>query len=64
MYLLTENYYLNIDGEGIGIISLGGRTVQKRLSITYGLILPIADIGAFVAIPWLGIHVPFQQRNR
>ncbi len=58
-YFMTENYYLNIDGESIGLISLGARTVQKKLAISYGLIFPIADIGSFIAIPWLGINVPF-----
>jgi hypothetical protein len=60
-YLLTENYYLGFGGRSsIGIISFGGRSVQKRLAIDYGLILPVgADIGSFIAIPWLGITVPF-----
>ena len=60
-YLLTENYYLGFGGgNSIGIISFGGRSVQKRLAIDYGLILPVGtDIGSFIAIPWLGITVPF-----
>ena len=60
-YLLTENYYLGFGGESsIGIISFGGRSVQKRLAIDYGLILPVGtDIGSFVGIPWLGITIPF-----
>lgn len=60
-YLLTENYYLGFGGgSSIGIISFGGRSVQKRLAVDYGLILPVgADIGSFIAIPWLGITIPF-----
>ncbi|MEA3460382.1 MAG: hypothetical protein U9R49_00795 [Bacteroidota bacterium] len=60
-YLITENYYIGIsEGSSLGIISAGGRSVQKRLAIDYGLVLPVgADIGSFVAIPWLGIAVPF-----
>jgi len=63
-YLLTENYYLGFEGgNSIGIISFGGRSVQKRLAIDYGLVLPVgADIGSFIAIPWLGITVPFGNR--
>jgi hypothetical protein len=60
-YLLSENYYLGFGGgSSIGIISFGGRSVQKRLAIDYGLILPLGtDIDSFIAIPWLGITVPF-----
>jgi hypothetical protein len=60
-YLLTENYYIGIsEDESVGIISFGGRSVQKRLAIDYGLFIPVgAEIGSFVAIPWLGIAVPF-----
>lgn len=60
-YLITENYYIGISSDSsLGIISLGGRSVQKRLAIDYGLVLPVgADLGTFLAIPWLGIAVPF-----
>lgn len=64
-YLLSENYYLGFGGgSSIGILSIGGRSVQTRLAVDYGLILPVgADIGSFVAIPWLGITVPFGNRQ-
>lgn len=59
-YLLTENYYIGIEGSSIGILSFGGRSVQKRLAIDYGLFIPIgAEIGTFIAVPWLGIAIPF-----
>jgi len=59
-YLLSENYYIAIEDASLGILSFGGRSVQKRLAIDYGLFIPIgADIGSFIAIPWLGIAVPF-----
>ena len=60
-YLITENYYIGISSDSsLGIISLGGRSVQKRLAVDYGLVLPVgADLGTFLAIPWLGIAVPF-----
>jgi len=60
-YLITENYYIGLSEESsLGIISLGGRSVQKRLAVDWGLVLPVgADIGSFVAIPWLGIAIPF-----
>ena len=60
-YLITENYYLSVgEGESIGIIMLGGRSVQKRLAVDYGLVLPVGtDLGEFLAIPWLSITLPF-----
>jgi hypothetical protein len=60
-YLITENYYLSVgEGQSIGIIMLGGRSVQKRLAIDYGLVLPVGtDLGEFLAIPWLSITLPF-----
>jgi hypothetical protein len=60
-YLLTENYYLSLgEGASFGIIMLGGRSVQKRLAVDYGLVLPLGtDLGEFIAIPWLSITLPF-----
>lgn len=59
-YLLTENYYIATADTSIGLISAGGRSVQKKLAIDYGLVFPVGT-GAetFIAIPWLGIAVPF-----
>ena len=64
-YLLTENYYIGFsEGSSIGILSAGGRSVQKRLAVDYGLIIPIgADLGSFLAIPWLGIAIPFGNKD-
>ena len=59
-YLLTENYYIGAGDSAFGLISAGGRSVQKRLAIDYGLVFPIGiDAGSFIAIPWLGITIPF-----
>jgi len=60
-YLVTENYYIGLsENSSLGIISLGGRSVQKKLAVDYGLFFPVgADLGSFLAIPWLGIAVPF-----
>lgn len=59
-YLMTEDYFIGIGGEFIALLSLGGRSVQKRLAVDYGLFLPVGTIvDTFIAIPWLGIAVPF-----
>jgi len=63
-YLLTENYYIPTGDESLIIISLGGRTIIHRSGLDYGLFIPIIDgLDSFVAIPWLGITIPFGQRD-
>lgn len=57
-YLLTENYLISTQDQTIGIISAGGRTVQKRLAVDYGLFIPLG-VGEFFALPWLSITLPF-----
>ncbi len=59
-YLLTENYLITTDGETVSLIMIGGRTVWPKVSIDYGLVVPISsDMDQLVAIPWLGFVVPF-----
>ncbi|MEX2512241.1 MAG: hypothetical protein WD398_05000 [Cyclobacteriaceae bacterium] len=59
-YFLTENYFIGAGGENFGILSAGGRRIIKRISLDYGLFLPIApDLDIFFAMPWLGLTVPF-----
>jgi hypothetical protein len=59
-YLMTENYFI---GTGDGLVTLfmfGGRSFSKRMSIDYGLLIPDPrDLEVFIAIPWLGITIPF-----
>ena len=58
-YFMSENYYLSIDGTNIVLLSMGGRSVIKRIGLDYGLFVPISEeLESFVAIPWLGITVP------
>lgn len=59
-YLLTENYLITIGGESISLMMLGGRTVWPKVSVDYGLVIPIAqEMDNLIAIPWLGFVVPF-----
>jgi len=62
-YFITENYYINAGGENVVLITLGGRRIIKKAALDFGLVIPIADIGQFVAIPWLGFTVPFGKTN-
>lgn len=59
-YLLTENYFIGAGGETLGIVSIGGRRIINRISIDFGLFLPlISDMDTFIALPWLGLNIPF-----
>jgi hypothetical protein len=58
-YFITENYYISSGGESAVIISLGGRWIIKKAALDFGLVIPVADIGEFIAIPWLGFTIPF-----
>lgn len=62
-YFITENYYINAEDENVVLIMLGGRWIIKKAALDFGLVIPIADIESFVAIPWLGFTVPFGKTN-
>jgi len=59
-YFLTENYYIPTGDDFLILISLGGRRIINRSGLDFGLFIPIASgLDTFIAIPWLGITVPF-----
>jgi len=58
-YLITENYYINLDGETLVLLSAGFRWVIKKAGLDFGLIIPVEQDISFFAIPWLGITIPF-----
>lgn len=59
-YILTENYFIDAGSENLTLISFGGRSVWKKLSLDYGLVIPvISGEGVEVAVPWLGVVIPF-----
>jgi hypothetical protein len=64
-YLLSENYYIGGEEDGVGIISMGARAmIGKKVGLDFGLFAPIApDIEVF-ALPWLGITVPFRPKAK
>ncbi len=61
-YFITENYYISGGGENVVLISLGGRWIIKKAALDFGLFIPVADIGSFVAVPWLGFTIPFSKQ--
>ena len=59
-YFLTENYFIKTGNTTTTILWLGGRQIIKDWGLDYGLIIPIySEMEEFIAIPWLGITIPF-----
>jgi hypothetical protein len=59
-YFLTENYFINIGGEGIGEIGLGGRWIINKAALDFIFAIPVVpDMGTFIAIPLIGFTIPF-----
>jgi hypothetical protein len=59
-YLMTENYYIDTGEDEVGILSFGARRIIKRVGLDFGLFLPFSTGDTeIVALPWLGISVPF-----
>jgi len=59
-YFLTENYFIGTTDNFVVLMSLGGRRIIKNVGLDFGAMIPLgADIGEFVAIPWLGLSIPF-----
>jgi hypothetical protein len=58
-YLITENYYMNMDGETLVLLSAGFRWVIKKAGLDFGLVVPVQQDITFFAIPWLGVTIPF-----
>ena len=63
-YFITENYLITTGYESIGLISLGGRRIIKTIGIDFGLVIPTGLSTDFVAVPFLGLTIPFGQKNR
>lgn len=59
-FLMTENYFVGIDGNINSITFIGGRTAWERVQLDYGLVTSFNSLGdGFGAIPWLSLAIPF-----
>lgn len=59
-YFISENYFIGTPENFIVMTSLGGRRIIKHVGLDFGAFVPIGgDVDEFVAIPWLGITIPF-----
>lgn len=56
--LVTENWFLTVEGELITILSFGARYLGEKVAIDLALVVPVID-GDGVALPWLGVAIPF-----
>lgn len=64
-YLMMENFIVIQNGEMGALSILGGRSMLGKSALDYGLALPlIPDLGEFIAIPWLGITIPFSKNHK
>jgi hypothetical protein len=59
-YFVTENYFFKNKQTTTVILWLGGRQIIKDAGLDYGLVIPIvSEMDEFIAIPWLGLTIPF-----
>ena len=64
-YFITENYFIGTTDNFMVLMSVGGRRIIKNVGLDFGAFIPLgADIGSFVAIPWLGFTVPFGTKTK
>jgi hypothetical protein len=60
-YFISENYLIPVDGEVVAIVSLGGRSIIRKIGLDYSLWIPVGGgIGGFRAAPFLGISIPLR----
>jgi hypothetical protein len=63
-YFISENYFIKTWETTTVIFSFGGRQIIKDIGLDYGLVIPVnANMGTFVAFPWLGITIPFGNKK-
>ena len=57
--LMTENYFFDAGDSNYLLLSGGGRFILRRIAIDAGFVVPTQTEDTFIALPWLGISVPF-----
>jgi hypothetical protein len=64
-YFLTENYIIGTTNEVAVLSMIGGRRMIRHTGLDFGLMMPFAkDMDSFVAVPWLGLTVPFGNKRK
>lgn len=63
-YFVSENYVISFDGEVVVLISAGGRSIIRNIGLDYSLWIPLgAEMGSFIAIPFIGITIPIARKK-
>lgn len=61
---MIENFFLDTGDETAALSFLGGRFIGRKIAVDAALVIPVSELeGGFVAIPWLGLNVPFGSRK-
>lgn len=59
LYLISENYFVFVDDESGGMLSLALRWAPQNFAVDFGLFRPTGVGGSFIGAPWLGVSIPF-----
>lgn len=63
-YLIAESYLFPNGSNHALIMMAGARHFIRDAGLDYGLVFPlVSDPGSFIAVPWLGISIPFGGRG-
>lgn len=57
--LLSESYFVEIDGERFNLFALGARFLGRRIALDGALVLAVWEYEGAYPIPWVGLRVPF-----
>lgn len=59
-YFLADTYIFNTKDGFTAAISLVGRKMMNKIGLDFGLFIPMGGATEIIiAIPWVGIHIPF-----
>lgn len=62
VYLITENYLIYSEGQAIGAVSFGGRSIINHIGVDYALVLPYGtELDLNFVLPLLGITLPLSK---
>lgn len=61
VYIISDNYYIGDDGEGITLLLFGIRGAGKTMAFDFAAVKPR---GESILIPWLGVNIPFGRTPR
>ncbi len=63
-YFITENYFIGTPDNFSVIMMVGGRRIIRHVGLDFGVVIPLGDgINQLVAIPWLGLTIPFGSKT-